>query len=168
VAEYPLTPERLEMVLDGLGARWGRRPVVTEVQPIGHGYPFPHHSPNWSVLPDDIVRAADRAYREALPAHLLQGYDEMLAIGAAVALAGRIIRLPVIARADQTAYDSWRRRAQVVQQISVFTNLTAGADALPAFSQWTTALAAAITNRWPDATTPPPRVYAAFRTEVAR
>jgi hypothetical protein len=31
-------------------------------------YPFPDHSPNWSVLPDHIVQAADRAYREALPA----------------------------------------------------------------------------------------------------
>ncbi len=128
-------------------------------------YPFPHHSPNWSVLPDHVVQAADRAYREALPAQVFQGYDEMLAIGAAVALASRVIRLPVIARTDQTAYDSWRRRAQLVQQISVFTRLTTQARVLPALTQWTTALATAISNRWADATTPPPRVYAAFRTE---
>ena len=86
----------------------------------------------------------------------------MLAIGAATALAGRIIRLPVIAETDQTPYDSWRRRAQLVQQISVFTHLTTRAGVLPALTTWTTAMAAAITNRWADATTPPPRVYAAF------
>ena len=81
-------------------------------------YPFPHRSANWSVLPEPVTEAADHTYRNALAAALaadgLHGYDKMLAVGAAAALASRVTRLPVIARTNQTPHDSWRRRAQLV------------------------------------------------------
>lgn len=129
-------------------------------------YPFPHYSAHWSVLPESITQAADRSYYEtlatALPADALQGYDEMLAVGAAAALAGRIARLPVIASTDQTSHDSWRRRAQLVQQIEVFRRLANRAEMLSGLSQWAGELAEAMAERWTDATTPPPRVFPAF------
>lgn len=129
-------------------------------------YPFPHHSPNWSVLPIDVIDDADRAYRgvlaESLPADALPAYDEMLAVGAATALAGRVTRLPLIARPDQSAYDSWRRRAQLVQQLGVFRRLAARASILPDLAHWSAELAAAMVKRWPDAGAPPPRLYPAF------
>ncbi|WP_116949458.1 phosphotransferase family protein [Jiangella endophytica] len=129
-------------------------------------YPFPHHSPNWSVLPVDVVDDADRAYRdvlaESLPVDALPAYDEMLAVGAATALAGRVTRLPLIASPDQPAYDSWRRRAQLVQQLGVFRRLAARAGILPDLAHWSTELAEAMVIRWPDAGAPPPRLYPAF------
>lgn len=129
-------------------------------------YPFPHHSPNWSVLPDDVVTATGDAHRGvlagSLPADALPAYDEMLAVGAAAALAGRVTRLPLIARPDQSAYDSWRRRAQLVQQLGVFRRLAARAGVLPELARWSAALAGAMVRRWPDAAAPPPRLYPAF------
>jgi Ser/Thr protein kinase RdoA (MazF antagonist) len=122
-------------------------------------YPFPHHSANWAVLPESVTAAADRAYRSVVA---VDGYDEMLAVGAAVALASRVIRLPVIARTDQTPYDSWRRRAQLVQQIGVFHRLTDRDGILPDLANWFDELAAAMTERWPDATEPAPQLYPAF------
>ncbi|SEF11633.1 phosphotransferase family protein [Jiangella alba] len=129
-------------------------------------YPFPHHSPNWSVLPVDVVDDADRAYRavlaESLPADVWPAYDEMLAVGAATALAGRVTRLPLIAQTDQSAYDSWRRRAQLVQQLGVFRRLAARAGILHDLAVWSAELADAMVRRWPDAGAPPPRLYPAF------
>ena len=98
-------------------------------------YPFPHRSANWSVRPEPVTEAADHTYRNALAAALaadgLHGYDKMLAVGAAAALASRVTRLPVIARTNQTPHDSWRRRAQLVQQIGVLNRLTDRAGTLP-------------------------------------
>ncbi|MFB6722973.1 phosphotransferase family protein [Kribbella sp. NPDC056345] len=125
-------------------------------------YPFPHHSANWSVLPEPITQAADHAYRKTLGADALQGYDEMLAVGAAAALASRVTRLPVIARTDQNPQDSWRRRAQLVQQIGVFSRLTDRAGSLPDLARWFRELADAMTERWTDATNPPPSLFPAF------
>ena len=129
-------------------------------------YPFPHHSANWSVLPEPITQAADHAYRQtlatSLAADVLRGYDQMLAVGAAAALASRVTRLPVIARTDQTPHDSWRRRAQLVQQIGVLDRLTDRAGTLPDLARWFRELADAMTERWTDATKPPPRLFPAF------
>ncbi|GAB3923810.1 hypothetical protein GCM10029976_014580 [Kribbella albertanoniae] len=125
-------------------------------------YPFPHHSANWSVLPEPITQAADHAYRNSLPAVVLNGYDEMLAVGAAAALASRVTRLPVIARTDQSPPDSWRRRAQLVQQIGVFGRLADRAGILPDLAHWFRELSDAMTERWTDATNPPPRLFPAF------
>ncbi|MGW6276404.1 phosphotransferase family protein [Kribbella sp. NPDC055071] len=122
-------------------------------------YPFPHYSAHWSVLPEPITVAADHAYRGTLG---LPGHDQMLAIGAAAALTGRVTRLPQIAGTDQTPHDSWRRRAQLVQQIGVFTTLTDRAAVLPDLSHWFRELSDAMTQRWPDATNPPPNLYPAF------
>ncbi len=129
-------------------------------------YPFPHYSAHWAVLPDAITHAADRAYREIL-AHAvgddaLQGYDEMLAVGAAAALTSRVTRLPLLARTDQTSHDSWRRRAQLVQQIEVFARLADRAGCLRVLARWFCDLAAAMTECWADAATPPPPVFPAF------
>jgi hypothetical protein len=129
-------------------------------------YPFPHYSAHWAVLPDAVTHAADSAYRESL-AHVLgddalQGYDEMLAVGASAALASRVTRLPLLARTDQSSHDSWRRRAQLVQQVEVFTRLANRASNLHALSRWFRDLAAAMAGRWADATTPPPPLFPAF------
>jgi hypothetical protein len=152
----------------------GTRLVDFEGSGVGHvgfdvsflHYPFPHHSANWSVLPESITEAADRAYRNelssALPAEAMDGYDKMLAVGAAAALASRVTRLPVIARTDQSPYDSWRRRAQLVQQIGVFNRLAVRADSLLELAGWFCELADAMTERWPDATEPPPKLFPAF------
>ncbi|MFG1909767.1 phosphotransferase family protein [Kribbella sp. NPDC048928] len=132
-------------------------------------YPFPHHSANWSVLPESITAAADHAYRNelatALPADAMDGYDKMLAVGAAAALASRVTRLPVIARSDQSPYDSWRRRAQLVQQIEVFNRLAVRADALLELAYWCRELADSMTERWTDATKPPPKLFPAFAND---
>lgn len=129
-------------------------------------YPFPHHSANWSVLPSSITEAADIAYRDALatavPAAAMDGYDKMLAAGAVAAIASRVTRLPVIARTDQTPYDSWRRRAQLVHQIGVFNRLAVRAGCLLELAYWFRQLADAMKERWSDATAPPPRLFPAF------
>lgn len=129
-------------------------------------YPFPHHSANWSVLPEQVTQAADRAYYDtlatALPAEALQGYHAMIAVGAAAALASRVTRLPVVARTDQSSYDSWRRRAQLVQQIGVFCRLADRAGILSGLAQWAGELADAMAERWTNATAPPPRLFPAF------
>ncbi|HKC29854.1 MAG TPA: hypothetical protein VKB75_17700 [Jatrophihabitans sp.] len=122
-------------------------------------YPFPHHSANWCTLPEAIIRAADDAYRSTVA---LDGHDQLLAVGAAAALASRVTRLPLIARDDQTPHDSWRRRAQIVQQIGVFERLADRAGVLPDLARWSGELAAAMAARWSDATCPPPRVFPAF------
>jgi hypothetical protein len=67
-----------------------------------------------------------------------------------------------IARADQSSHDSWRRRAQLVQQIEVFNRLADRAGSLPDLARWFCDLADVITQRWTDATTPQPRLFPAF------
>jgi len=129
-------------------------------------YPFPNYSPHWAIVPAEIVTDADRAYRrelaQELPAGAFAGYDEMLAIGAAAALAVRVQRLAKLADPAQSVHDSWRRRAQLVQQIRVFDRLAATAGCLPTLATWFTELADAMSDRWPDATTPPPPLFPAF------
>ncbi|GAB3424278.1 phosphotransferase [Flindersiella endophytica] len=129
-------------------------------------YPFPHHSKPWGLLPDAIVEAADAAYRTAL-AHggadpILQAYDRALADGAAITLLGRVSRLRLLARPDQSARDSWRRRGQVVQQIRTYLRLAERAARSPGFSAWLGRLETAMADRWPDATVPAPPMYPAF------
>lgn len=132
-------------------------------------YPFPHHSTPWGIVPDDVVESADAAYRTALAAggahQVLDGYDQVLADGAAVVLLGRLARLPLISRPDQSPHDSWRRRGQTVQQIRTFTQLAERAGSLPALSDWLCALSDAMTTRWPDAAHPPAPVFPAFTAE---
>jgi hypothetical protein len=129
-------------------------------------YPFPTYSAHWAVLPERVIGAADLAYRHALAAAggsgVLDGYDDLLVVGAGIMLTARVLRLPLIARTDQTPHDSWRRRAQLVQQIEVFGRLAERAGRLPALAGWFAGLAAAMSARWPDATTPPPPVFTAF------
>ncbi|GAA1596966.1 MULTISPECIES: hypothetical protein [Kribbella] len=122
-------------------------------------YPFPHYSAHWCTLPDAIIRAADDAYRRIVA---LDGLDQAVAVGAAAALASRVVRLPLVARGDQSAHDSWRRRGQIVQQIGVFDQLAERAGVLPALARWSRELAAAMTARWTDAAHPPPRLFPAF------
>jgi hypothetical protein len=128
-------------------------------------YPFPTYSAHWGTLPDDVVRDADRAYRAALapalPQDALTEYDDMLATGAAAALALRVQRLAKLVDPAQPPHERWRRRAQLVQQIRVFEQLTA--HPLPLLGAWFTQLARAMTDRWLDATTPPPLPFPAFR-----
>ncbi|TWD80134.1 phosphotransferase family enzyme [Kribbella amoyensis] len=127
-------------------------------------YPFPHHSANWSILPDRITAAAGEAYRGTLAeVTTVRGYEEMLAVGAAAALATRVPRLPLMARTDQSEYDSWRRRAQLVHQLGVFARLAEDADCLRDLAGWAVELAEAMSERWPDATSPLPGYYRAFR-----
>ncbi|WP_165956619.1 phosphotransferase [Kribbella antibiotica] len=125
-------------------------------------FPFPHHSANWSVLPQSVTQAADAAYRAELGTAMLSGYDEMVAVGAAAAMAGRVVRLPVLARDDQSPDDSWRRRAQLVQQIGVLNRLIGRTRILSNLASWSHELAEAMTRRWPDATQPPPKLFTAF------
>lgn len=132
-------------------------------------YPFPHHSSPWGLLPDEVVASADAAYRTALAdggAHqVLTGYDQALADGAAIVLIGRLGRLPLISRPDQSRHDSWRRRGQIVQQIRIFTRLAGRAEGLSAFSDWLHATAEAMINRWPDAAHPPAPLFPAFAVD---
>ncbi|WP_405058746.1 aminoglycoside phosphotransferase family protein [Kribbella sp. NBC_01505] len=123
-------------------------------------YPFPHHSANWSVLPADITQAADDAYRNELPR--IPGYDTMLAIGAAVAFTTRVTRLPVLASSDQSPKDSWRRRAQLVQQIAVLNQLISRTQILPDVARWSQDLSDAMVHRWPESANPPPKLFTAF------
>jgi len=129
-------------------------------------YPFPTYSAHWATLPDDVVREADRAYRAALAPALVPGalarYDEMLATGAAAVLVLRAQRLAKLVDPAQPLDERWRRRAQLVQQIRVFEQLAA--RPLPVLGAWFTRLARAVTERWLDATTPPPLRFPAFRS----
>jgi Ser/Thr protein kinase RdoA (MazF antagonist) len=126
-------------------------------------YPFPNYSQHWAVLPDEVVAAADGAYRTAFPAL----DDRLLAVGAAALFAIRVQRLPVLAAEGQSPHDSWRRRAQLVQQADVLVRLCERADALPGLVRWVRALRAAMAARWPDATDPPPPVFPAFSSRAA-
>lgn len=129
-------------------------------------FPFPNYSAHWAALPEAVVAAVDDAYRtalsRALPASAMEAYDRMVAVGAAWALAIRVLRLPVLAADGQSAHDSWRRRAQLVQQIEVFDRLATRADALPRLRAWFVELRDAMAERWPDATSPPPPLFPAF------
>ncbi|WP_433223056.1 hypothetical protein ACQP00_25120 [Dactylosporangium sp. CS-047395] len=123
-------------------------------------FPFPTYSAHWATLPPSVVRAADRAYRGELEG---EGLDQAIVVGAAAALAVRVQRLQLLASGDQPAAIRWRRRAQLVQQIGVFTRLAAEAGALPRLAGWFERLAAAMAARWPDATDPAPAVFPAFQ-----
>jgi hypothetical protein len=130
-------------------------------------YPFPNCSDRWSVLPVEVVDAADGAYRaqvvRAIPA--LQDertYRSMLAVGCAASIAVRVQRLPLLASEGQPLYDSWRRRTQLAHQIHVFVAVAAAAGRLEALATWFADLAAAMRRRWPDVWNPAPALYAAF------
>lgn len=151
----------------------GARLVDFEGATFGHAgldasfihFPFPNYSAHWAVLPPAVVEAADAAYRSASRPTADRdetGHDRMLATGAAGALTVRVQRLPVLAADDQTPHDSWRRRAQLVQQIEVFAQLTERADVLPALRTWFLDLRTAMCSRWPDAAAPPPPLFPAF------
>jgi hypothetical protein len=131
-------------------------------------YPFPTYSTHWGTLPDTVVREADRAYRAALapalPPGALARYDDMLATGAAAVLVLRVQRLAKLVDPAQPPAERWRRRAQLVQQIRVFEQLAA--RPLPVLGAWFTRLARAMTDRWLDATTPPPPPFPAFRSRT--
>ena len=129
-------------------------------------YPFPHHSKPWGLLPATVVEAADTAYRSTL-AHggaepMLHDYDQMLADGAATTLIGRISRLTMVAGPGQPRHDSWRRRGQIVQQIRTYVRLDERAGGSSRFATWLRKLDAAMVDRWPDATDPPPPLFPAF------
>ncbi|MFG3422542.1 hypothetical protein [Micromonospora sp. NPDC048063] len=130
-------------------------------------FPFPTYSAHWATLPDSVVTEADRAYRralaEAMPGAILGRLDQALAVGAAAALAVRVQRLPLLAAIDQPPRTRWRRRAQLVQQIRVFTQLAERATTLPSMADWFARLAEAMSARWQDTTTPPPATFPAFR-----
>lgn len=108
----------------------------------------------------------DRAYRavlaQALPPGALAQYDDALAAGAAAVLVLRVQRLAKLADDAQPPHERWRRRAQLVQQIRVFEQLAV--RSLPVLIAWFTRLACAVTERWLDATTPPPPLFPAFRS----
>jgi len=133
-------------------------------------YPFPNYSSHWATLPREVVIEADRAYREelarTLPFAAFASYHEMLAIGAAAALAVRVQRLRKLAEHGQPPDDRWRRRAQLVQQIRVFEQLAGAAGCLPSLAEWFTRLADAMAHRWQDATTPPPPLFPAFHAST--
>jgi hypothetical protein len=119
-----------------------------------------------------VVTEADQAYRralaEAMPGDALRHLDQELAVGAAAALAVRVQRLPLLAAAGQPSRTRWRRRAQLVQQIRVFTRLADRAATLPAMADWYARLADAMTTRWSDTTTPPPATFPAFLSTRSR
>ena len=94
------------------------------------------------------------------------GYDDMLAAGGDRPHRS-LTRLRLLASSNQSEHDRWRRRAQVVQQIHVFTRLAERAHALTALTRWMGTLAGAMSERWTDATTPPPPVFPAFASAVA-
>jgi hypothetical protein len=129
-------------------------------------YPFPHHSNPWGLLPAAVVEAAETAYRSTLAREgaepLLNGYDQMLADGAAIPLIGRIVRLIMVASPDQSRHDSWRRRGQIVQQIRTYARLDERAGGNSRFVAWLRDLDTAMVDRWPDATHPPPPLFPAF------
>jgi hypothetical protein len=129
-------------------------------------FPFPCYSAHWAVLPDEVVVEADRAYRAELARHgppdALQRHDEALAVGAAALLAVRVQRLAKLARENETATASWRRRAQLLQQIRVFERMAPTASLFPTLAGWFSRLGEAMARRWQDATSPAPRLFPAF------
>nr|MDT0658642.1 phosphotransferase [Micromonospora sp. DSM 115978] len=131
-------------------------------------FPFPTYSAHWATLPDSVVTEADRAYRreldQVIPGEILGHLDQALAVGAAAALAVRVQRLPLLATTGQPSRTHWRRRAQLVQQIGVFTRLAEQASILPTMAHWLARLATVISARWPDTTAPPPATFPAFRS----
>lgn len=131
-------------------------------------FPFPTYSTHWGTLPDNVVTEADHAYRRelarAMPSEILGRLDQALAVGAAAALAVRVQRLPLLAATGQPSRTRWRRRAQLVQQIRVFTRLAERAATLPTMADWFARLADAMSTRWQDTTTPPPATFPAFRS----
>ncbi|KXK60325.1 hypothetical protein AWW66_19605 [Micromonospora rosaria] len=73
-------------------------------------------------------------------------------------------RLPLLAATGQPARTRWRRRAQLMQQIGVFTRLAERAGMLLTMADWYARLAEAMSARWHDSTTPPPAPFPAFRS----
>ncbi|WP_433064846.1 hypothetical protein [Dactylosporangium sp. CS-033363] len=143
---------------------------LVDFEGAGHGhlgfdasflhFPFPTYSAHWATIPGHVTHEADRAYRAALAG---EGLGRAIAVGAAAALAVRVQRLYVLASGDQPALTRWRRRAQLVQQIGVFTRLAGEAGMLAGMAGWFERLAGAMAKRWPDATDPAPAVFPAFQ-----
>ncbi|WP_433605106.1 hypothetical protein ACQP2P_26450 [Dactylosporangium sp. CA-139114] len=177
VVEFGIAVGRLHAGTGSAGERY-RQALADLGAPetdAGPGLPWPGvdrwqepYSTHWATLPAAVVDEADRAYRRELaatmPADVLVHLDEALAVGAAAALAVRVQRLPLLAAAGQPSPTRRRRRAQLVQQIGVFTRLAERAGTLPAMAEWFARLASAMTARWRDATTPPPATFPAFRS----
>lgn len=132
-------------------------------------FPFPNYSAHYAVLPPEVVRAADDAYRArlsvALPETLNDNdYGAMLAVGMAAALVVRTHRLDRLASEGQDSHGSWRRRTQLHQQIQVFVEFCRMTGQLTDLAHWFESLAVSMADRWPDAGEPPPPLFPAFST----
>lgn len=132
-------------------------------------FPFPNYSAHYGVFPKDVVEAADAAYRTRLSAAVPEAasddeYGEMLAVGLAAALVVRAQRLKLLASQGQQAYDSWRRRTQLHQQIQVFVDRCTSTGCLPELADWFAKLAMAMVDRWLDAGKPAPPLFPALAT----
>ena len=130
-------------------------------------FPFPNYSAHWHTIPEDVKVLADGHYRRELAAAVAaasddETYAQVLAEGCGVALAVRVQRLPKLAQTDQSSAESWRRRAQLVQQIGVFIGVARRAGWLSDLADWFEDLAVAMAGRWPDATHPAPTPFPAF------
>lgn len=130
-------------------------------------FPFPNYSAHYGVLPEEVVHAAEVAYRRRLAAVVPEAgsdrqYDEMVAVGLAAALIVRTHRLRLLASEGQGVFDSWRRRTQLLQQIGVFVDRCEKSAELPQLVGWFKRLAVAMADRWPDAGCPEPPLFPAF------
>ena len=130
-------------------------------------FPFPNYSAHYGVLPEEVVVAAEVAYRRRLAAAVSEAgddrhYDEMVALGLAAALIVRTHRLRLLASEGQGVFDSWRRRTQLLQQIGVFVDRCERSAQLPDLAGWFERLAVAMAERWPDAGCPVPPLFPAF------
>ncbi|MFD6447515.1 hypothetical protein ACFWEJ_20570 [Promicromonospora sp. NPDC060204] len=118
------------------------------------------------MLPPEAVESADAAYRAALTAAGADlpaaDHDQVLADGAVVALLGRLVRLPLIARPDQARADARRRRGQIVHQVGTCARLTERAGGLAPLTGWLGSLGEALTRRWPAAAASRAPVFPAF------
>jgi aminoglycoside phosphotransferase (APT) family kinase protein len=123
-------------------------------------FPFAWYG-KWALVPGDVQRAMERAYRDALGAPSV-AVDRAIAVGCLAMTLLRLERLPRIATADQTPETALRRRVQMVSTIEVGVDAARNVDAFPELTRWLADVVDAMRDRWSEAREAPP-LYPAFR-----
>jgi hypothetical protein len=108
--------------------------------------PFPQYG-HWAVLPDSLLMAMDRAYREETGFADDTQYEGFVAVGCMAWAIVRASRLRVIASPG----DAVRRRTQIVQTLTAANRTALITRSFPALTRWFAVLVEAMQERWEEA-----------------
>lgn len=162
------TDDEARVALVGLAASVGQVHAATTSIGSAGWNEFAQYG-RWAALPEDVVTAADRAYRAELAKRLPwtmgdDAYGQAMAAGCAAWAIGRLSRLDKIAAADQEPDVRLRRCSQIVHTVESCRATAAETGSFPNLMGWLGAVTEEMRRRWPEANAEPGR-FPAFARE---